>query len=86
MPDSSIHGIRIGLCFSPIVNLRFGATAGYTGSRGTGEVRPRGKPCCHWLQSADSGRSDPRHLGFVMVPDSFLPYLTEKRFPYRRGG
>ena len=23
---------------------------------------------------------------FVMVPDSFLPYLTEKRFPYRRGG
>jgi hypothetical protein len=39
--------------FSPIVNFRFRATAGYTGSRGTGEVRPRGKPCCHRLQSAD---------------------------------
>ena len=31
-----------------------GATAGYTGSRGTGEVRPRGKPRCHRLQSAES--------------------------------
>jgi hypothetical protein len=31
-------------------------TAGYTGSRGTGEVRPRGKSCCHRLQSADSSR------------------------------
>ena len=53
MPDSSIHGMRIG----PIVNFRFGATAGYTGSRGTGEVRPRGRPCCHRLQSADSSHS-----------------------------
>lgn len=33
-------------------NDRIGATAGYTGSRGTGEVRPRGKPCCHRLQNA----------------------------------
>ncbi|MGC2203999.1 MAG: hypothetical protein WA633_28125, partial [Stellaceae bacterium] len=30
-----------------------GATAGYTGSRGAGEVRPRGKPCCHLLQRVD---------------------------------
>jgi len=36
----------------------FGATAGYTHSRGTGEVRPRGKPCGHRLQSAES-----RYLG-----------------------
>jgi hypothetical protein len=27
MPDSSIRGMRIGLCFSPIVNFRFGASA-----------------------------------------------------------
>jgi len=40
--------------FSPIANFRFGETAGYTGSRGTGEVRPRSKPCCHRLQSAES--------------------------------
>jgi len=40
--------------FSPIVNFRFGATAGYTGTRGIGEVRPRGKPCCHRLLGADS--------------------------------
>ncbi len=57
MPDSSIHGMRIGPMFSPIVHFRFGATAGYTGSRGTGEVRPRGRPCCHRLQSADSSHS-----------------------------
>ena len=51
--------------FSPIAHSRFGATTGYTGSRGTGEtgsrgtgeVRPRGKPCCYRLQSAEIGHS-----------------------------
>jgi len=35
-------------------------TAGCTGSRGAGKVRPRGKPCCHRPQSPDSGRSRDR--------------------------
>jgi hypothetical protein len=48
--SSSGHA-EIGCC---------GATAGYTGSRDTGKVRPCGKPCCHRLQSADFRRREQR--------------------------
>ena len=47
MPDSSIHGMRIGLHFRRSLI----SAPGYTGSRGTCEVRPRGKLCCHRLGS-----------------------------------
>jgi hypothetical protein len=59
--------------FSPIVNFRFGATAGYTGSRGTGEARPRGKPCCHRLQSAVSS-----HFRYPDRTDRFDPHRTDE--------
>jgi hypothetical protein len=39
------------------MGVGLGATAGHTGSRGTGEVRPRGRPCCHRLQSAETGHN-----------------------------
>ena len=54
LPSSSIRGIRSGLCFPPIVNFGFGATAGYGDSRYR-RSDPAANPCCHRLQSAESG-------------------------------
>ena len=75
MPDSSIHGMRIGLHFRRSLI----SAPGYTGSRGTCEVRPRGKLCCHRPQSAVSG-----HFRTLDRADRFGPAaaMADRRSPF----